>query len=125
MDARYSAADVSASVEGPRLNRIRGCKMVLIHHSFCISTSGILLYGRDFHFYLLLSFFFFLLKLKFFVLAGVAQLVGCCPSNRKVESLIPGQDTCLGYGPGPRWGAYKRQVVSVSSPLFLHPFPSL
>ena len=34
-------------------------------------------------------------------LTSVGQLLGCCPTNRKVASSIPGQGTCLGCGFGP------------------------
>ena len=35
----------------------------------------------------------------------------------KVTGSIPGQDTCLGLGPGPWLGACKRQPINVSLPL--------
>lgn len=35
-------------------------------------------------------------------LAGVAQLVMCLPMNGEVTGLIPGQDTCPGYGLDPK-----------------------
>ena len=37
-----------------------------------------------------------LLKSYTTALIGVAQWVGCCPENGKVNSLIPGQGTGLG-----------------------------
>ena len=43
------------------------------------------------------------------------------PENQKVVGLIPSQDTCLGYRPGPSFGGCKRQPVCV----FLHLSPSL
>ena len=43
--------------------------------------------------------------------------------NQGVAGLIPGQDTCLGFEPGPRQGAFERQPrTDVSLLLFL---PSL
>ena len=59
-------------------------------------------------------------------LVGVAQWIECGSANQRVAGSIPSQDTCLGCGPGPQWGAHKRQPhIDVSLPLFLHPFPSL
>ena len=58
-------------------------------------------------------------------LTGVAQWVGHHPTNQKVTSLIPTEDTCLGCGPGPQLGACERQLIDVSLPLFLLPFPPL
>ena len=59
-----------------------------------------------------------MLKLKNpLALTGVAQLVGHCPTNQKVASLILGQGTSLGGGPGPWlgvWGVCKRQLMDVS-----------
>ena len=40
-------------------------------------------------------------------LAGVAQLVGYCPTKWKVAGSIPGQHTCLGCIP-PQVGAHAR-----------------
>ena len=54
-------------------------------------------------------------------LTGVAQWVGCCPTNLNVTGSIPSQGTCLVFGLGPRLGACKRQLINVSLP----PFPSL
>ena len=34
-------------------------------------------------------------------LAGVAQWMECQAAKQRVTSLIPIQDTCLGFGPGP------------------------
>ena len=39
--------------------------------------------------------------LKHLALAGVAQWIECRPLNQRVSGLIPGQGTCMGYGPGP------------------------
>ena len=50
-------------------------------------------------------------------LAGVVQLVGCHPANRKVVGLIPSQGTCLGCRFSPSWVVYKRQLIDVSLPL--------
>ena len=38
-------------------------------------------------------------------LAGVAQWIKYRPVNQRVASLIPGQGTGLGCGPGTRWGS--------------------
>ena len=54
------------------------------------------------------------------VLAGVAQWIECRPVNQRVAGWIPSQGTFLDCGPGPQWGAFKRQPNSdVSLPLFL------
>ena len=37
-------------------------------------------------------------------LAGVAQWTERWPVNQRVIGSIPGQGTCLGYGPGPQCG---------------------
>ena len=59
-------------------------------------------------------------------LAGVAQWIEHQPTNQRVIGSIPGQGTCLGCEPGPRWGMYKRQPhIAVSLPLFLPPFSSI
>ena len=58
------------------------------------------------------------LKYGHFALAGVAQWIGCQPMNQRVM----GQGTCLGCGPGPQFGVYKRQphiAVSLSLSLSL------
>ena len=55
----------------------------------------------------------------------MSQLVGHCPMKQKFPGLIPGQDTCLGFGFVPGWGVYERQPIDVSPPLFLPSFPSL
>ena len=48
------------------------------------------------------------------------------PAKQMATSSVPSQGTCLGCGPGPQVGAYKRQThIDVSLPLFLSPFPSL
>ena len=47
-------------------------------------------------------------------LAGVAQWVGHHPADQRVTGSIPSQGTCLGCGPGPRWGAHGRQPIDVS-----------
>ena len=45
-------------------------------------------------------------------------------TNQRVASLIPGQGTCLGCGPGPQWGPCERQPhIDVSLPFFLPSFP--
>ena len=57
-------------------------------------------------------------------LAGVAQWIECWLANQKVASLIPSQGTCLGCGPGPQYGARKRQpYMDVSLPFFILPSP--
>ena len=33
--------------------------------------------------------------------AGVAQWIERCPATQRVAGLIPSQDTCLGFRPGP------------------------
>lgn len=48
--------------------------------------------------------------------------VGCCPMNWKVSSLIAGQGSFLGCGPGPGLGACKNQPIHVS---LSYPFLSL
>ena len=58
-------------------------------------------------------------------LAGVAQWIEHQPVNQKVTSLIPGQGTCLGCRSGLQLQTCKRQLIDVSLPLFLPPFPSL
>ena len=53
-------------------------------------------------------------------LAGVAQWIEHQTVKQRVASSIPSQDTCLGFGPGPQWGACERQPhFGVSLPLFL------
>ena len=41
-------------------------------------------------------------KITIVVLAGVAQRVEHQTANQKVAGSIPGQGTCLGFGPGPQ-----------------------
>ena len=41
----------------------------------------------------------------------------------KVTGLISGRGTTLGCGPGSQLGAYEREIIDVSLPLFLPPFP--
>ena len=60
-----------------------------------------------------------------YALTNEAQLGEHCPVKWKVISLIPSQGTCLGCRPGPQFGVYERQLIDVSLPLFLPPFPSL
>ena len=43
-------------------------------------------------------------------LTGVAEWVGHCPANQKVDSLIPGQSTYLGCRPGP-WSRSVREAA--------------
>ena len=65
-------------------------------------------------------------KRVWWALAGVAQWIEHQAVNRKVASSIPSQGTCLGWRPGPQWGACERQPhINVSLPVFLSPFPSL
>ena len=47
-------------------------------------------------------------------LASVAQWIECGLANQRVAASIPSQGTCLGCGPGPQLGAYKRQLINVS-----------
>lgn len=57
-------------------------------------------------------------------LAVIAQCIECWIANEGVTGSIPGQDTCLGCGPGSRWGTCKRQPhIGVSLPFFF-PRPS-
>ena len=59
-------------------------------------------------------------------LAGVAQWIEHQPVNQRVTGSIPSQGTCLGCGPGPRWGVHERQPhMDVSLPLFLPAYPSV
>ena len=61
-------------------------------------------------------------------LTVVAQCVGCHPANQNFAGLIPGQDTCLGCGPGPRLDRGNPIDVSLAHRCFspcLFPFPSL
>ena len=46
--------------------------------------------------------------------AGVAELVGCRSTNRKVTISIPWQDTWLGCRYSPSQGAHRRQPTDVS-----------
>lgn len=55
-------------------------------------------------------------------LTGVARVVGRCPAKRRVTGLTPAQDTCLGCGFHPGWGACKGQPIDVCI-LFPPPFP--
>ena len=67
-----------------------------------------------------------MLKLGIVALACGAQWIECQPENQRVASSIPSQDTCLDCGPGPEWGAHKRQPrIDVSLPLFLPLFTSV
>ena len=45
-------------------------------------------------------------------LAGVAQWIEHQPVNQRVTGSIPSQGTCLGCGPGLRYGACERQPHS-------------
>ena len=64
------------------------------------------------------------LKVTYSALAGVSQWIECQPAQQRVNSSVPSQSTCLGCGPGPQCGAYKRHPnIDVSLPLFLPPFP--
>ena len=57
-------------------------------------------------------------------LAGVVQWIECWPMSQRVTSSIPSQDTCLGCGPGPQWGAHKRQPHMDVSLLLFPPLSS-
>ena len=46
----------------------------------------------------------------------MAQLVGCCPTKRKVTSLIPGQGSCLGWGFNPQSGHIQKATDGCSFP---------
>ena len=50
----------------------------------------------------------------FVTLTGVAQWVGCHPTNCKVTGSISVQGMCLGCGPSPQLEAGKRQPIDVS-----------
>ena len=56
-------------------------------------------------------------------LAGVAQWIECQPANQRVVGLIPSQDTCLGCGPGPQWGACRKQPHNDISLHLIFPSP--
>ena len=56
-------------------------------------------------------------------LAGVAQWIECRPANQRVSGLIPSQGTCLGCGPGPQWGMFKRQHIDFLSVSFFFTSP--
>ena len=53
----------------------------------------------------------FVQESEFLVLTGVVQCVRHCLAKHKVAGLIPGQDTCLGCGPGSQLGVCKRQPI--------------
>ena len=58
-------------------------------------------------------------KINELTLAGVAQWIELQPVNQRVAGSIPSQSTCLGYRPGPQYGAHERQPhIDVSLPLF-------
>ena len=60
---------------------------------------------------------------KWFVfLADVAQWIEHWNVKQRVASSIPSQGTCLGCGPGPRWGVHEKHIdvspsLSLPSPL--------
>ena len=59
----------------------------------------------------------------------MARLVECHSAKRKVTGLTPGQDTCLGCGPGPQMeargnGSMILPHIDVSLPLSIPLFPS-
>ena len=58
-------------------------------------------------------------------LDGVAQWTEHGPVKQGFPGSIPSQSICLGCGPGPQLGVYKRQLIDVSLPLLRPPFPSL
>ena len=53
------------------------------------------------------------LKLAMATLAGGAQWIEHWPAKWQVFSLIPGWGICLGCGPGPQFGAWKRQPIDL------------
>ena len=61
------------------------------------------------------------LKNYFIAPGGVAQWIERWPVNQRVTGSIPSQDTCLGCGPGPQYGAYERQPQIEVSPSFSLP----
>ena len=52
-------------------------------------------------------------------LAGVAQWMEHQPVSQKVTGSVPHQGTCVGFGPGPQLGLYKRQPIGFSPSLSL------
>ena len=58
-------------------------------------------------------------------LAGVAQGTECWPVYRKFAGSLPSQGTGLDCSPGPQLGVCERQLIAVSLPILLPPFPSL
>ena len=75
--------------------------------------------------YTVSALFYFFFKKSEASLTGVAQWVGCRPTNQKVAGSIPGQGTCLVYSPDVQLGGCNRQLIDVSLTLFLPLFPSL
>ena len=62
-------------------------------------------------------------------LAGVTQWTECWPVNQIVSGSIPGQGTCLGFGPGPQLGVCEMHPIEMFlshiDVSFLLSFPSL
>ena len=58
-------------------------------------------------------------------LAGVAQWTELRPAKWEVTGSIPSEGTCLGCRPSPQLGAWEKQPIIVSLPLFLPPLPSV
>ena len=56
-------------------------------------------------------------------MTGMDQWIEHLPVNQKIAGSIPSQGTCLGCTRGPLLGAYKKQPIDVSLPVFLSPFP--
>ena len=57
-------------------------------------------------------------------LAGVAQWIELGPVDQRVAGSIPIQGACLGWGPGPQWGACEKQPhVDVSLSFSFLPAP--
>ena len=65
------------------------------------------------------------IKRAYLTLAGVAQWIERGPVNQTVAPSIPSQGTCLDCGRSSQLGTCERQLIDVSLPLFLPPFPSL
>ena len=59
-------------------------------------------------------------------LAGLAQWIDYWPTNQRFISLIPSLGTCLGWGPGPKWGGMWETTTHwfFFLSLFLPPFLS-
>ena len=59
------------------------------------------------------------LRNKYLALALVAQQIELWPVNQRVAGSIPGQDTCLGYEPGPLLGVCEKPIDVPLTSVFL------